>query len=411
MSARVQRRSLLVGSAALAVSGASRARAQGRTLRIGVLNDLNGPYSESAGRGSVLATQMAVDDFNASHSPALPVEVLSADMQNKPDIASSIARNWYAEQGVDAISDVPQSAAALAVSTIVAAQDKVLLLGGPGAMDFTGKACNANTVQTTFDTYSVCAGTCRTVLAEGGDSWYFLTPDYLFGASLEASAKGFILPGGGKVLGVSRYPFPETTDFSSYLLQADASKAKVVGLLMGGGDMTGCLKQCAEFNIRRNGRSLAAMIMLIGDIHAAGLEVAQGVIHSSSFYWDANEGSRAFSKRFAAKYDGRMPSQLHAGAYSGAMHYLKAVAALGIDRAKASGRAVVDQMKAMPSEDIAFGHGSFRVDGRMLHPMYVLQVKTPAESKGPWDYCKVLQVLPGEQVTRALQTDCPLVRA
>lgn len=406
------RRAALAGATLAAATLAAPAlRAAAPTpIRIAVLSDQSGVYSEAAGPGSVLATRMAVADFLAT-KPGFEVEVIAGDHQNKPDIGATLARAWYDRDGVDAISDVPGSAVALAVATLTTAKDKVALLGGAGAMDFTGRACSPNVVQTVYDTYSLVAGTVRPVVAQGGTSWFFITADYVFGRSLEEQGRHFVEQAGGTVAGSVRYPFPGTSDFSSPLLRAQSSGAKVVALMMSGDDMTNCLKQAAEFGITRGGQRLAAGIMLITNIHAAGLATTEGVLFTSPFYWDRDAGTRAFAARFAAGERGNMPSFLHAAAYSGALQYLKAVSVIGPARAKESGRAVVAQMKAMPFDDALFGAGSIRADGRGLHDMYLMQVKTPAEQRYPWDYCRILQTLTPDQVVRPLSPECRMVHA
>jgi branched-chain amino acid transport system substrate-binding protein len=409
----VARRDLLGATAAgvTSVLVPTRAQAQRATIKIGVLTDMSGPYSDTAGLGSVVATQMAVEDYVAAH-PNFRAEVVSADMQNKPDIGMGITRSWFDRDGVDAIADVGQSDVALAVATLVRDKDKVALFGAPGSDTLTGKACSPNHVHWTFDTWSFAAAIGRTVVASGGDTWYFVTADYAYGHALETNTTKFLTEAGGKVLGHVAFPFPGTTDFSSYLLAAQSSRARIVAFAAGGGDLINCLKQAGEFGLVRGGQRLAGITVLINQVHSLGLNVAQGLILVSPFYWDLNDGTRAFSRRFATRFKGLMPTMVQAGAYSDTIHYLKAVDALGVDQAKASGRAVVSQMKAMPTDDPLFGRGRIREDGRKIHDLFLFEVKSPAESKYPWDYYELLRRIPAEQAFRPLaEGGCPLVHA
>jgi branched-chain amino acid transport system substrate-binding protein len=404
-----RRATLALGTAGLAI-GRARA-ADVPTIKIGVLSDMESVYSEAAGKGSVIATQLAVDDFLAAHpDPGFKIEVLAADHHNKPDIGATIVRSWFDRDGVDVITDVPGSAIAIAVGTLAREKDRVALFGGAGAMELSGKACSPNQVLTTYDTYSLVAGTVKPLVAAGADSWFFITADYVFGHSLEDDATRFVKAAGGKVAGSVSYPFPGTTDFSSYILAAQTSGAKVVALMMSGDDMSNCLKQATEFGLTKSGQKLAAGILLITNVHAAGLESTQGVTFTTPFYWDLTDATRAFAKRFSAQYRGVMPTLLHAGAYSGALHYLKAVAALGPAHAKASGRATVEQMKRIPMDDPLLGRGEIRKDGRALRRMLLAQVKSPAESKYPWDFYKILRELPAEEVIRPISADCSFLR-
>jgi branched-chain amino acid transport system substrate-binding protein len=374
-----------------------------------VLTDLNGPNAAANGAGSVAATRMAAADFMARH-PGLTVEVLQADYQSKPDIALTIGRDWIDRQGVDVISNVNNSAAALAIATLVREKDKVALFTSPASSDLTGKACGPNHVHWTYDTYALGKCTGGELVATGGLSWFFIAADYTFGHLLASDTAHFVTAAGGTVLGTAYTPFPETTDFSAFLLQAQASGAKVVGLANSGTNTTDCIKQAAEFGINRNGTRLAALLMTVPDLHGVGLSAAQGLLLSEAFYWDMNDGTRAFGRRFATHVNGYMPSMMQAGDYAANAHYLKAAHALGMDKAKARGRAAVAAMKAMPTDDALFGKGRIREDGRTSHPMYLFQVKSPAESRYPWDYYKLLRTVPPEQAFRPLLAHaCPLL--
>ena len=377
-----------------------------QAIKIGVLNDQSSVYADLAGLGSVVAAKMAVEDFGAA-AKGLKVEVISADHQNKPDIGANIARQWYDHDGVDVIVDVPNSGVALAVSQITKDKNKVFLDSGAGTTDLTGKACTPNTIHWTYDTWALANGTANAVVASGGTSWFFLTADYKFGQDLERDSAAVVNAKGGKVLGAVRFPL-NTPDFSSFLLQAQSSGAKVVGLAMAGGDFSNTVKQAAEFGIVDGGQKLAGMLVFITDIHALGLQAAQGLQFTESFYWDANDGTRAFAKRFAALDKGIHPTMVHAGVYSAVTHYLKAVAALGD---KSDGAKVVAEMKKEPTDDPLFGKGTVRADGRKIHPFYLFEVKKPADSKGPWDYYKTIRTIPAEEAFRPLKDGgCPLVQ-
>jgi branched-chain amino acid transport system substrate-binding protein len=395
-------KSLPVLIAALFVAATPAAAQAEKPLRIGVLTDMSGSYSAFSGKGSVLATQMALEDFQVSNGP-LPfkVEILSADHQMKADVASSITRGWL-DSGVDMIADVPNSAAALAVNFLVRGSKTVFIASG--GENLTGKECSPNTVQWTFDLWSLAKGTASVVVQRGGDSWYFLTADYNGGHSVERFAIDFIKAAGGHVVGHS-LPALGTNDYASYILQAQASGAKIVGLAMAGDDLTTALKQSAEFGLVAGGQSPAALVVFISEIHSLGLQAAQGLIYTTAFDWEGDEDKKTFAQRFAARNGGAYPSQIHAGVYSSTLHYLKAVLAAGTR----DGPMVVAKMKEMPTDDPLFGHGEIRVDGRHLHPMYVVQVKRPEESHGPWDYLKVLSVIPAAEAVRPLEPgDCAL---
>ncbi|BCB21413.1 ABC transporter substrate-binding protein [Bosea sp. ANAM02] len=395
----------ILATTALATLMAVPALAQQITVKAGVLNDRSGLYADLSGEGSVIAARMAVEDFKAADK-GIKVEIVSADHQNKPDVGSTIARQWYDQDGVDLILDVPTSSVALAVSQITKEKNKVHINSGAATSDLTGKACNANTIHWTYDTYALAQGTGGAMVKAGGDSWFFLTADYAFGHALERDTSAVVTKAGGKVVGAVRTPFPGT-DFSSFLLQAQASKAKVIGLANAGGDTINSIKQAGEFGIVAGGQKLAGLLVFLTDVHSLGLQAAQGLVLTESFYWDSNDGTRAWSDRFSKLNGGKRPTMVQAGVYSGMLHYLKAVEAA---KSKDAG-AVVAKMKEMPTDDPLFGKGSVRADGRKMHDMYLFEVKKPAESKGAWDYYKQLAVLPAEQAFRPLaESECPLVK-
>jgi branched-chain amino acid transport system substrate-binding protein len=395
----------LLAATALGALMAAPALAQQISVKAGVLNDRSGIYADLSGEGSVIAARLAVEDFKAAEK-GIKVEIISADHQNKPDVGSTITRQWYDQDGVDLILDVPTSSVALAVSQITKDKNKILINSGAGTSDLTGKACSPNTVHWTYDTYALAQGTGGAMVKAGGDSWFFLTADYAFGHSLERDTSAVVTKAGGKVVGAVRTPFPGT-DFSSFLLQAQASKAKVIGLANAGGDLTNSVKQASEFGITQGGQKLAGLLTFASDVHALGLQAAQGLVLTESFYWDRDDGTRAFSERFAKLNGGKKPTMVQAGVYSGLLHYLKAVEA-----AKSKDSAVVmAKMKEMPTDDPLFGKGSIRVNGRKMHSMYLYEVKKPSESKGPWDYYKQIAVLSGEEAFQPLaETGCPLVK-
>lgn len=384
---------------------ASPALAQQITVKAGVLNDRSGLYADLSGEGSVLAARMAVEDFKAADK-GIKVEIVSADHQNKPDVGSTIARQWYDQDGVDVILDVPTSSVALAVHQITKEKNKIHINSGAASSDITGKACTPNTIHWTYDTYALAQGTGGAMVKAGGDTWFFLTADYAFGHALERDTGAIVTKNGGKVLGAVRTPFPGT-DFSSFLLQAQASKAKVIGLANAGGDTINSIKQAGEFGIVAGGQKLAGLLVFITDVHSLGLQTAQGLVLTESFYWDTNDQTRTWSDRFAKANGGKKPSMVQAGVYSGMLHYLKAVEA-----AKSKDTtAVMAKMKELPTDDPLFGKGSVRADGRKMHDMYLFEVKKPSESKGPWDYYKQIAVLPAEQAFRPLaESECPLVK-
>ncbi len=392
-------------AALAALGGTAQAQISDGVIKIGVLNDMSGLYADLSGQGSVLAARMAVEDFGAARK-GMKVEVIGADHQNKPDVGSTIARTWYDVDKVDVIVDVPTSSVALAVNQITREKGKAFLNSGAATSDLTGKACSPNTVHWTYDTWMLANGTGSAIVKTGGDSWFFLTADYAFGHALERDTEAVVTKSGGKVLGKVRHPFPGQ-DFSSFLLQAQASKAKIIGLANAGGDTINSIKQAAEFGITRSGQNLAGLLVFLTDVHALGLNTAQGLIFTETFYWDLNDQTRAFTKRFAAANGGKYPSMVQAGVYSSVLHYLKAVEAAKTD----DGTKVVAQMKAMPTDDPLFGKGSIRADGRKLHPAYLVEVKKPSESKGPYDYYKIRATIPADQAFRPVdQGDCPLVK-
>jgi branched-chain amino acid transport system substrate-binding protein len=385
---------------------AGSAAAKGNSVKIGVLTDLSGLYADLAGEGSVLAAKMAVEDFGGAVN-GVPVEVVSGDHQNKADVGSNLARRWMDVDGVQAIVDVPSSAVALAVNELVRDKNKVLLASGAGSTDLTGKACTPNTVHWTYDTWALANGTGKAIVQDGGDSWFFLTADYAFGQSLERDVASVVQAGGGKVLGAAKHPL-NAPDFSSLLLQAQSSKAKIIGLANAGGDTINAIKQAGEFGIVRGGQKLAGLLVFISDIHALGLKTSQGLNLTSAFYWDHDPGTRTWSKRFGKKRKGAMPTMVQAGVYASVLHYLKAAAAV---KDPTDGKAVVAKMKETPTDDPLFGKGSIRVDGRKMHPMYLYEVKSPDESKGPWDYYKLRREIPAAEAFRPLaESECPLVK-
>src|SRR5499426_2263552 len=398
-------RGMALGLALLVVTGAAEAQISDGLIKIGVLNDQSSLYADLTGQGSVVAARMAVEDFGAA-AKGMKVEIIFADHQNKADVGANIARQWNDSDKVDVIVDVPNSAVALAVNQITRDKGKALLVSGAATSDLTGKACSPNTIHWTYDTWALANGTGNAVVKTGGDTWFFITADYAFGHALERDVEAVVLKNGAKVLGKVRHPL-NTSDFSSFLLQAQASKAKVIGLANAGGDTTNSIKQAAEFGIVKGGQSLAGLLVFITDVHALGLPTAQGLIFTETFYWDLNDKTRAFAKRFADRDKGIHPTMVHAGVYSAVLHYLKAVEALKSD----DGTKVIAKMKEMPTDDPLFGKGTIRADGRKIHPAYLVEVKKPAESKAPWDYYKIRATIPADQAFRPLdQGDCPLVK-
>ncbi|MBL8452352.1 MAG: ABC transporter substrate-binding protein [Zoogloea sp.] len=392
-------------TAALAtLSAGAQAQVSGGVVKIGVLTDLSGTYSDLAGSGAVLATKMAVEDFIAKEKPDFKIEVVSADHQNKADIASNKAREWFEREGVDTATELVTTSVALAVMKIAKEKDRIALMSGPASTPITNEQCNDVTVHYTYDTYALANGTAKAVTKQGGKSWFFLTADYAFGQALEKDASSVVSANGGKVLGSVRHPFPGS-DFSSFLLKAQASGAQVIGLANAGADTTNAIKQAAEFGITPT-QSLAGLLMFITDIHSLGLKTTQGMYLTEGFYWDLNDETRAWSKRFFGVQK-KMPTMVQAGQYSSVYHYLKAVKAAGSDDTKK----VMAQMKKMPINDFFAKNGQIREDGRMVHDMYLMQVKKPADSKYPWDYYHVRQTIPAAEAFQPLaQSRCPLVK-
>ncbi len=394
-------------AASIAAIGATSAQAQisDNVIKIGVLTDMSSLYTDLSGKGSELAARMAVEDFGAAKK-GMKVEIISADHLNKPDVGSNLARQWYDVDKVDLIVDTPNSGVALAVSQVTREKGKAFLVSGAATADLTGKSCSPNTIHWTYDTWMLANGTGQAIVKTGGDSWFFLTADYAFGHALERDTEAVVLKNGGKVVNKVRHPL-NTQDFSSFLLQAQASKAKIIGLANAGGDTTNSIKQAAEFGIVKGGQNLAGLLVFLTDVHSLGLQTAQGLILTETFYWDANPQTRAFTKRFAAGNRGIHPTMVHAGVYSAVLHYLKAVEASKTD----DGTKVINQMKAMPTEDPLFGKGSIRQDGRKIHPAYLVEVKKPSESKAPWDYHKIRATIPADQAFRPMsEGGCPLVK-
>ena len=373
-------------------------------VKIGVLTDLSGLYADIGGPGAVDAVRMAVEDFDGSVL-GRPIEVIEGDTQNKPDVAAAIARQWYDVGGVKMIIDLPSSPIALAVQKLSKDKDRISIVTGAGSDTLTGKDCSPTGVHWVYDTYSTGKATVDAVVQRGGDSWFLVQLDQVFGAALAKEVTVELAEKGGKLVGVVRHPL-NTSDFSSFILQAQASKAKVVGLANAGGDTINSLKQAQEFRLMQGGQQLVSLLMFISDVKSIGLQAAQGLLLTEAFYWDLNDESRAFSKRFFER-NKRMPTSNQAGDYSATLHYLKAVKAAGTDDATQ----VMAKMRAMPIKDPFTQDGRLRVDGRMVHDIYLMQVKKPEESKGPWDVYQVLQTIPGDQAFRPLsESDCPLVK-
>lgn len=407
----LSRRGLLGATAAIGATPLVRlARAQGaNTLRLGVLTDLSGPYQDLAGPLAVKAAQLALEDFGVA-GKGWTVEVLQGDHQNKPDVGAGLARQWYDTNGVDVILEVANSAVALAVAGVAKDKNKAYINSGSATSDLTGPACNANTIHWAYDTYMLAHSTGGALVKSGGDSWFFITADYAFGAALQRDTTNFVTAAGGRVMGSVKYPFPGTTDFSSYLLQAQASGAKILGIANAGSDTINTIKQAQEFGITSK-MKLAGLLLFISDVHSLGLQVAQGILLTNSFYWDANDRTRKFSERMRPKAPAQRPTMVHAGVYSSTLHYLKAAADMGIPQIKADGAASIARLKAMPTDDDAFGPGMIRIDGRKIHPAYLWEVKKPSDSKGPWDYYKPVATTPADEAFRPLDKGgCSLVK-
>jgi branched-chain amino acid transport system substrate-binding protein len=412
----INRRTLLAGAAALPALGGlpfRSARAQAaNTIRIGVLNDQSGTYRDLSGPGSTQAVELAVKESGITQR-GVAVEVVQADHQNRPDVGSTVVRQWIDRDGIDVVVDVPTSSVALATNTLVREKNKVFLNSGAASSDLTGAQCSPNTIHWTYDTWMLANSTGGAMVRAGGRSWFFITADYAFGHALERDTGNFVKAQGGEVLGSVRTPFPGTTDFSSYLQQAQRSSAQVIGLANAGGDTINTIKQAAEFRITRGGRvKLAGLLVFITDVNSLGLEVAQGLVLSETFYWDLNDRTRAFTQRLGAMPGNIKPSMVQAGCYSSVLHYLKAASDIGVAAAKASGIEAVNRMKAMPTSDDAFGEGTVRADGRKIHPCYLFEVKAPSESSGAWDYYKLLGTTEADKAFRPLaEGGCSLVRS
>jgi len=394
--------------AALALFCASIATADDKNIKIGVLTDMSGLYSDLGGAGSTLAAQMAVEDSGLP-AKGWKIDVISADHQNKPDIATNIARQWADVEKVDIFMDVLNSGVALAVNNVVKEKNSILIDTGAATSDLTNAQCSPNTVHWVYDTYMLAHSTGQALVKACGDTWFFLTADYAFGHALERDTTAVVLAAGGKVIGSVKHPL-NSSDFSSFLLQAQASKAKIIGMANAGGDTTNTIKQASEFGIVAGGQKLAGLLLFITDVHSLGLKVAQGLNFTETFYWDLNDGTRAFSKRFSERAKNKAePSMVQAGVYSGLIHYFKALEAMGGN--PHDGAKVVAKMKEMPTDDPLFGKGSIRADGRKIHPAYLFEVKKPEESKGPWDYYKLVGTTPADQAFRPLsESACPLVK-
>jgi branched-chain amino acid transport system substrate-binding protein len=397
----------VLGLAAIAaVLGCGAANAQQVNVKIGVLTDMSSLYADIGGPGSVAAAKMAIADFTKDN-PNVKVEMIAGDHQNKPDIGSQIANQWYDVDKVDMIVDVPNSGVALAVSQVANQKNKVFIVSGAAASDLTGPKCNANTIHWTYDTWMLANGTGTAIVKTGGNTWFFLTADYAFGHALERDTMAAVEKAGGKVVGKVRHPL-NTNDFSSFLLQAQSSKAKVIGLANAGGDTINSIKQAAEFGIVKGGQSLAGLLVFASDVAALGLPTAQGLVLTETWYWDMNDTNRAWTKRWQQERQGKWPTMIHAGVYAGVLHYLKAAVALKGN--VGDGKAVVAQMKSMPTDDPLFGKGTIRPDGRKIHPAYLLEVKKPQESKHPGDFYKVRATIPADEAFRPLKEgNCPLV--
>jgi len=399
--------SLLLGTA-LTLAAATSAMAQDKSLKIGVLTDNSGLYADLGGPGSTVAAQMAIEDSGMA-GKGWKIDLVSGDHQNKPDVATNIARQWIDVDKVDVFMDVLNSGVALAVNNVVKEKNSVMINSGAASSDLTDAQCTPNTVHFTYDTYMLAHSTGQALVKAGGDTWFFITADYAFGAALERDTTAVVVGAGGKVIGDVKHPL-NTADFSSFLLQAQASKAKIIGMANAGGDTTNTIKQAAEFGIVKGGQKLAGLLLFVTDVHGLGLEVAQGLNLSATFYWDMNDQTRAFSKRYSERMKNHSePSMVHAGVYAGLLHYFKALEALGSN--PHDGAKVVAKMKEIPTDDPLFGKGMIQPNGRALHPAYLFEVKTPSESKGPWDYYKLVGTTPADQAFRPLsESKCPLLR-
>ena len=399
--------SLLLGTA-ISIASASFAVAQDKTVKIGALSDQSGLYADLGGPGSTLAAQMAIEDSGLT-AKGWKIDVISGDHQNKPDIGTAIARQWFDVDKVDVIVDVPNSGVALAVNNVIKEKNGVYINSGAATSDLSNAQCSPNTVHWTYDTYMLAHTTGQALVKAGGDTWFFLTADYAFGAALERDTTAVVQANGGKVVGGVKHPL-NTSDFSSFLLQAQSSKAKIIGLANAGGDTTNAIKQAAEFGIVKGGQKLAALLLFLTDVKAIGLETAQGLNFTETFYWDMNDQTRAFSKKFAARIkNGAPPTMVQAGVYSGLIHYFKALEALGGN--PHDGIKVVEKMKSMPTDDPLFGKGEIQPNGRTIHSAYLFEVKKPSESKGPWDFYKLVGTVPGDQAFTPLsESKCAMLK-
>ena len=398
----------LLLTTALTFAAAGAASAQDKTVKIGALSDQSGLYADLGGPGSTLAAQMAVEDSGLA-AKGWKIDIISGDHQNKPDIGTAIARQWFDVDKVDVIVDVPNSGVALAVNNVIKEKNGVYINSGAATSDLTNAQCSPNTVHWTYDTYMLAHTTGQALVKAGGDTWFFLTADYAFGAALERDTTAVVTANGGKVIGGVKHPL-NTPDFSSFLLQAQSSKAKIIGLANAGGDTTNTIKQAAEFGIGKGGQKLAALLLFLTDVKAIGLETAQGLNFTETFYWDMNDQTRAFSKRFAEKMKNNAPpTMVQAGVYAGVRHYLKALEALGGN--PHDGVKIVEKMKSMPTEDDLFGKGEIQPNGRTIHSAYLFEVKKPSESKGPWDFYKLVGSVPGNQAFTPLsESKCALLK-
>jgi branched-chain amino acid transport system substrate-binding protein len=401
-------RRLLAVAALSAVLGSAFSSAPAHAqinVKIGVLTDMSSLYADLGGPGSVAAAKMAIADFTAEHKD-IKVELVVGDHLNKPDVGSNLAGQWYDVDKVDMIIDTPNSGVALAVSQVTTQKNKIYIVSGAATSDLTGAKCNANTIHWTYDTWMLANGTGKALVKTGGDTWFFLTADYAFGQALERDTSAVVEANGGKVLGKVRHPL-NTNDFSSFLLQAQASKAKVIGLANAGGDTINSIKQASEFGIVKGGQSLAGLLVFASDVAALGLPTAQGLVLTETWYWDMNDANRAWTKRWQQDRPGKFPTMIHAGVYSGIIHYLKAVEAL---KGPSDGKTIVAKMKEMPTDDVLFGKGTIRADGRKIHPAYLFEVKKPEESKYPGDFYKQRATIPADEAFRPLKDgNCPLV--
>ena len=398
----------LAMTSSLVFAGSAFAQSMDKNVKVGSLGDQSGLYADIGGPGSVVAAQMAIEDSGLKEK-GWKIELVSADHQNKPDVGVNIGKQWIDVDKVDVFVDLASSGVGLAIANLAKEKNVVNLNSGSASSDLTGSQCSPNTVHWVYDTYMLANGTGKALVKSGGDTWYFLTVDYAFGHALERDTAAAVTANGGKVIGTVKHPL-NNADFSSFLLQAQSSKAKIIGMANAGGDTTNTIKQAAEFGIVSGGQKLAGLLLFITDVHSLGLKVAQGLNFTETFYWDLNDGTRAFSKRFAERMKNKaMPSMVQAGVYSGLIHYFKALEAMGGN--PHDGAKVVAKMKEMPTDDALFGKGTIRIDGRKLHPAYLFEVKKPEESKGPWDYYKLIGTTPGDQAFRPLSDSaCPLVK-